>query len=225
MRIEIRLFPILLFAFAGLFLHSASHSETRPQPSEAEIGQSAMNGFFRTNDQAYQADRISEAKDIYSARALTSPNDVAGATIIFSKGKDPAALERLLNASNYQLVLVEIKIPFGSAGIVRTLSIGPGELLSTFGTDRQRLEAHISKVREEYRSTARLLEGESADKYTELAQSAFKVYRADVIGQNRQFPKTSMRSDVLGVFPYRSEGIVNSRWAIEDAIAGGARFN
>ncbi len=222
MRTKSRLQASLLFALVAVTLSAFSHAETRLISSDAELGQSALNSFFRTNDREFQADRISEARDMYAAKAQTAPDQVTGATIIFSEGKNPAALQRLLSDNEFKLVSVQIKIPHGSYGVVRTLSLGAGQLLGTPGTDLQRLEANISEKRREYSATANLVQGDEAKSYTDLATAEFKVFRADVIGQNKQFQELLSREDVIGVFSDLSDKIMESREVFEDALLRGA---
>ena len=221
MCIETKAKFALMLAWSALLLSTQSYGETRPKPSDADLAQSAINSFFKTTDRAFQMDRISEARDVYSGRAQVSPNEIAGATIIFSQGKNPAALERFLYANDFQLVSVQLKIPYGSNGVVRTLQLGAGQLMSIRGSDRQRLEAQISEKRKEYGAIANLVEGEEANDYAELARTEFKVFRADVVGRNKDFRKILMRDDVLGVFPDLSEQIVNAKRVFEEAASRG----
>lgn len=201
----------ILFTLVAVTLSAFSYAETRLQPSDAELGQSALNSFFKTNDREFQADRISEARDWYAAKAQTSPDEVTGATVIFSEGKSPAALQRFLNDNEFKLVSVEIKIPHGSYGVVRTLSLGAGQLMGTPGTDLQRLEAKISEKRREYNATANLVQGDEAKSYKDLATAEFKIFRADVEGQNKQFREVLSREDVIGVFPDPSDKIMGPK--------------
>lgn len=69
------------------------------------------------------------------------------------------------------------------------------------GTDRDRLEKEIGRIRYEYLESVKVLAGTEADDYLELATSPMKVYRVDVFGTNASLRDVLGRSDVMAVFP------------------------
>ena len=169
-------------------------------PDSDSLAASARRSHLRMTNIPAMANAADRATDIVRERASSAPNERYMATVVVNEGLQIQDLHGIVNRLRLDIVRIEIRVPL-SSGMVRTISLGPMDLLASNGTVEQRLARSIGRVRYEFQEMARKLQGPDADKYTELAYAEMNIYKFEVVGAARQIEVMLGDNRVAAVFP------------------------
>lgn len=174
--------------FASVVTAGAGEAAAAPAgelPSRQDLVVSALQGALRTSDPQVLDAAVRQAHKTVAERA---PAEMGSASVVFDAGLTTAELAKFVARRGVDLYAVEVKVPVAS-GEVHTMWFN--DVARTPGTVDQKLTRVTGAARLRY----------FQQDQRELAESEYRVYRAEVVATNARLAALVNAPSVAAVLP------------------------
>ncbi len=179
-----------LILFALSFAMSCPIGAVAQTATEQDMAESAMRSLIGRKDEERRAELIATLRAQVELNAATDPDTDFLATLVFNPGLPEFEVANFVEEFDLEVVRMEIKVPVGDKGMVRTASIGAYDIHRIDANLGRRLVMAIAFFRNTILDE--VPHETSQARQDELQRAAFtpmNVYKADVIASGSKLKR------------------------------------